>query len=730
MSKAIIISNRLPIKIVTKKNKNTLHHSEGGLATGLESVFKKSNDNIWVGWPGMVVKDTDAQLDIENQLAEMHLKPIFLSKKQVDGFYLGFSNATLWPIFHYATNYARYNDADWKIYQEVNEKFAEVIIPLVEDGDTIWIHDYHLLLLPRLIKEKCKNVSIGFFQHIPFPSFEIFRLIPWRKQLLDGMLGADLLGFHTIDDVNHFIDSASRLLDTTINSNVIFYKGEISSVDAFPMGIDFEKFNSKLPKLQATQKDVANLKRQFGDTKIVLSIDRLDYSKGILPRIHAFEQFLQKHSEYKGKVTLFMIVVPSRDSIYRYKELKDEIDKVVGDINARFRTLDWRPIEYFYQSFPVEYLSALYQMSDICLVTPMRDGMNLVCKEYVASRNEEDGVLILSEMAGSSRELGDALIVNPNDIGQIEEAIVAAIKMSPKEQQIRMVKMRQIIEKFNIVHWVKIFMEKLREVKKLQTSFKTKSIAENMERLRARYANAQKRVLFFDYDGTLVGFNSNIEKTYPDKELFDILEKITNDPKNKVVIISGRNHETLEKWFGKMNMDLIGEHGVWFKIGTSQPWETINGLNNEWKKTVLPVIETITDKTPGSFIEDKSHSLVWHYRNADNELGKLRANEIMNDLNFIIRNKGLQFMYGDKVVEIKSAEINKGKAIQRWLDLTNYQPDFVFAIGDDVTDEDMFRTLSEDDRITVKVGQKFSKAKYYVEQQKDVRKLLKDMVSL
>lgn len=726
MSKNIIVSNRLPVKIESSENGYVFHTSEGGLATGLDSVFSKSHENIWLGWPGLAIKgETDRKL-IEAELAKKQLKPVFLTNKDIDGFYLGFSNATLWPIFHYSPSFARYKDDEWELYQAVNKKFAQAIAAILEDGDTVWIQDYHLLLLPQMVRDFGKKISIGFFQHIPFPSFEIFRMLPWRKELLEGMLGADLLGFHTIDDVNHFLDCSMRLLDATVDSNIVRYGRKMSAVDAFPMGIDFDKYDKQLPEQANTVKDIEQLKAQFRDQKLILSIDRLDYSKGILPRLHAIELLFQENADYKGKLTLLMIVVPSRDTIFRYKELKDEIDKIVGNINARFRTIGWEPIHYFYQSFSPDYLSALYQVTSVCLVTPMRDGMNLVSKEYVASRSNNDGVLILSEMAGASRELYDALIVNPNDVRQIAKTMVDALNMPLAEQQVRMQKMREIVRKFDIDHWVKIFMDKLREVKELQASFTTRNIEKYVPQLTADFNNAKERVLFLDYDGTLVGFNTSIEKTFPDKELFEILKKISANPQNHLTIISGRDHQTLEKWFGQLPIDLIGEHGVWHKY-QGEEWKSISGLTDDWKKEVVPVLEVITDRTPGSFIEEKSNSLVWHYRKADAELGKSRANEILNDLSFIIRNKGLQFMYGDKVVEIKHSEVNKGKGVLRWLEDHNPENPFVIAIGDDTTDEDMFAALQKPGDYTIKVGQKMSRAKYYIESYQDVRQLLKDL---
>lgn len=419
-----------------------------------------------------------------------------------------------------------------------------------------------------------------------------------------------------------------------------------------------------------------------------------------------------------------MVVVPSRDTVPQYAELRDNIDKLVGNINARYRTLSWAPIHYFYRSFSMEFLSALYSTSDICLVTPMRDGMNLVSKEYVASRTNNDGVLILSEMAGASRELNDALIVNPNNIGDIMRAIVQAINMPQEEQESRMQSMRRIVQKFNINLWVKNFMDKLQEVKQLQRSLLTKYATQEIrDQIKKDYQNAQNRYIFLDYDGTLVGFQGDIDKASPDEELYSILKNLTNDPKNRVIIISGRKYQTLQHWFGHLDLDMIAEHGAWQKQLVEE-WRPLPLLTDKWKQEVKTVLDTYTDRTPGSFIEEKSYSLVWHYRKVEKGLGELRANEIINHLRMFIADKGLQMMEGNKVIEFKNIEVNKGKAAQNWL--YNNHPDFIIALGDDHTDEDIFKALPPE-AYTIKVGNNISAARYYVKDFKDVRALLKDL---
>jgi len=723
MPKTIIVSNRLPVKITQTDGEYQLSPSEGGLATGLGSIYKEHN-NVWIGWPGIEVTSDEDKTAVTEKLKGISLLPVFLSQQEIGEYYEGFSNEVLWPVFHYyASTYASYKQSNWDYYQEVNQRFCDEVLKVAKAGDTIWIHDYQLLLLPALVRQAMPDVSIGFFLHIPFPSHEMFRLIPWRSELLEGMLGADLLGFHTFDDVRHFLNAVTRILPVTSSSNIITANDRSIVVESFPMGIDDKKYGG-LPLTPEVTEQVKQIKEAFKDTKLILSIDRLDYSKGILQRLEAFELLLKLHPEYIGKIALYMIVVPSRENVPQYVNLHDQIDKKAGGINALYRTMDWSPVHYYYRSFPIETLSALYYSADVCLVTPMRDGMNLVSKEYVASRINNDGVLILSEMAGASKELIDAIIVNPNNIGEICRAIIQAIKMPLAEQQERMLQMRQNVSKFNIAHWVKIFMERLKEVKQLQRSMQTRHVSGSTgQSIINRYAKTKNRIIFLDYDGTLVDFKPNIAQADPDKQLYDLLNSLTEDPANHVVLISGRKHDNLSEWFGKENIYLIAEHGAWFRQQNTN-WHKISGLSDAWKQDIYPILETYVDRTPGSFIEEKTYSLVWHYRKAQKGLGELRANELANNLKYLASDKGLQLLPGDKVLEIKNMEVNKGKAAASLIEKNDY--DFIIAFGDDYTDEDIFKALP-DSAITIKVGSNISAAKFYLRNPGEVRRFLLDL---
>ncbi len=723
MAKTIIVSNRLPVNI--QKEGDTLHYkpSVGGLATGLGSIYKEG-DNIWIGWPGLFTEDTQEQEIIARELMKESLRPIYLTEQEIKEFYEGFSNATLWPMFHYFPQYAVYEDHYWQAYQKVNQKFADGILKYAEPGDTIWIHDYQLLLLPGMIREKLPESSIGFFQHIPFPSYEIFRCIPWRRELLLGMLGSDLIGFHTYDDMRHFLSSVNRLAGIGYSHGQVEVGTRIVEVDAFPMGIDYEKYEKQAIFPETINREV-RYRQSIGNQKMMLSIDRLDYSKGIPQRLRAFELFFERYPEYKEQVSLFLIVVPSRDKVDQYRNLKIEIDELVGRINGKYSRLSWTPVHYFYRSFPIESLSAFYRMAHVALITPLRDGMNLVCKEYIASKLDKRGVLILSEMAGAAKELSDAILINPNDIDELVEAFHQALSMPEEEQIKHMAIMQSSLRRYNIHHWVDLFVSRLEDIKKKQTDRQAKKLeSSSVTKILKDYSQAKKRMIFLDYDGTLVPFFDDPLDAKPDQELLEIIQSLADDPKNRVILISGRDKNVLGGWLGHLPIDMICEHGIWLRE-QGKDWQVIKKMSDDWKKEIHPVLDLYVNRTPGSFIEEKNYSLVWHYRKVETGLGELRTRELSSHVKYLTNNMPLQVLEGDRVVEIKDVDVNKGKAAARWLD--TFEHDFVFAIGDDRTDEDTFRATPEGS-YTVKVGSEITDARFYVEDHKATRKLLKKFI--
>lgn len=725
MSKTIIVSNRLPVKISKEDEKLVYKPSEGGLATGLGSIYKQG-DNVWVGWPGLSVDSEENKKDITENLAKENMHPVFLTAQEIEDYYEGFSNETLWPNFHYFNQYAVYNQQFWEAYCHVNQKFALSLESLIDEGDTLWVHDYQLLLLPQLLRNKFPKLTIGFFLHIPFPSYESFRLLPWRRELLKGMLGADFLGFHTYDDMRHFLSSVNRLAGLGNSNGQINLPDRKVMVDALPMGIDYEKYASAAAAPDTLAREV-RYRTSLGDQKLILSIDRLDYSKGIPQRLRAFELFLERNEDYIGKVSCLMIVVPSRDQVPKYKQLKEEIDLLVGRINGNFGRLNWTPIHYFYRSFPLNALSAFYRMAHVAQVTPMRDGMNLVCKEFIASKLDKKGVLILSEMAGASKELSDAILINPNDIDQQVDAIEKALSMPEDEQIKHMEIMQESLKRYNIHHWANLFMERLAFVKEQQRSLETRIIdKELLGQISDLYKNANKRLIFLDYDGTLTGFHSDPLQSKPDEELIKILKGLISDEKNLIVVISGRGRDTLAEWLEGYDLEIIAEHGVWF-LERGEEWRAATDLNDTWKVDIQKILDQYVDRTPGSFIEQKDYSLVWHYRKVETGLGEVRTRELASHLKYVTSNKDLQVLEGDKVVEIKNSNVNKGKAAEKLL--SKYDADFIMALGDDWTDEDTFLAMPENS-VTVKVGNSASAAKYNVPSYVEVRELLSKLIRL
>ena len=731
MGKTIIISNRLPVQLQISNGGISAIPSVGGLATGMKSVHSGS-DSIWIGWSGLTDEEIPKKLapKIDQALAEHGSSKVNLTSDEVDGFYFGFSNRTIWPLFHYFLEYSEFELESWNVYKAVNQKFADAILEKAEDDDIVWVHDYQLMLVPQMVREKRPNISIGFFLHIPFPSFEIFRTLPWREEVLEGLLGADLIGFHTYDYERHFLSSVRRLLGLEVSFNDIYLDDRIIKVDSFPMGIDYKKFSEAAKEHEKNttdqqsdlQRRLNNHKLSTPDAKLILSIDRLDYSKGIAKRLNAFEYFLNKYPQYKEKVRLIILAVPSRSNVPQYQLLKKEVDELIGRINGDFSTVSWTPIWYFYRSVPFENLIDLYTSSDIAWLTPLRDGMNLVAKEYIATRTDKTGVLILSEMAGSANEMNESLLVNPNNFEQTANAIYEAINMPIEEQKSRNKELQNRLERYNVERWAKDFMSSLKEQKDKDVAYVSKRLTDH--RLNAvldDFNKAKKRMLFLDYDGTLSGFHVDPQKAGPDEELYALLDALNSMENTDVYLVSGRDKETFTKWFLPKKYNMIVEHGVWISQN-GEDFRMLENVKNDWMEKIRPVLESFVDRTPGSFIEEKNYSLAWHYRKTDPDFGNLRANELNTVLTSLIANDDLSILNGNKVMEIKSSNVNKGRATMRVLGEGDY--DFVFAIGDDWTDEFMFQELPER-TVTVKVGRQKTHAKYFVDDIKYVRNVLK-----
>ncbi|MHC4692280.1 MAG: bifunctional alpha,alpha-trehalose-phosphate synthase (UDP-forming)/trehalose-phosphatase [Planctomycetota bacterium] len=724
MGRVVVIANRLPLNTTRRAGRIHFRPSPGGLAVGLSSVAK-SSDGIWIGWPGITSEKLSfkEKEQICTRLFAESCHPVFLSRRQIDRYYQGFCNKTIWPLFHYFPRRAVYDRSFWKTYREVNELFCDEVMKLVKPDDRIWIHDYQLMLLPQLLQERLGHSEIGFFLHIPWPSFEVFRLIPWREEILHGLLGADLIGFHTYDYVRHFLSSVTRIigLERTF-SNISIYN-RVVKADAFPMGIDYEKYSRAIED-PGVAKEAKKIRRRVGEGKIILSVDRLDYSKGIIERLEAFDLFLSSNPQYRGKVTLIMVAVPTRTGVEDYKALRNSLEQLVGRVNGEYGTMDYIPVWYLYRSLPFNELTALYNISDVALVTPLTDGMNLIAKEYIAAKTDKPGVLIISEMTGAARELGEALVVNSCNKEAIVEAIRKALEMPEPEQMERNRIMQERLRRYNVSRWSEEFLCALSEIKKTQQELSARRLSESIiEHLRQDYRKSSKCLFLLDYDGTLVGFKGKPAEAGPDKEILTLLRSLSQNPKNTVVIITGRDKTTLEDWLGNLGAALVAEHGGWIRR-EDRKWQSVQSFEVKWKDTIRPILELYSDRTPGSMVEEKDFSLVWHYRMADPELAYLRVQELKSALIHLTENLDIGVFEGSKILEVKSMVVTKGRAAEIWISEKKW--DFILAAGDDYTDEEMFVSLPEH-AYSIKVGLAASKARFNVDSVKEIRMLLKNL---
>lgn len=724
--KFIIVSNRLPVSVSKVDGKLVYSPSYGGLAIAMSSV--SGGERLWIGWPGIYSDDlTSAEKSaITRKLKRDGCYPVFLSKAQINKFYSGYANDTLWPLFHYFQSYANYDKDYWDAYKEVNKIYQKAVAKHAAPNASVWIHDYHLMLLPQLLRKVLPKASIGFFLHIPFPSYEIFRLLPNRREILQGLLGSDLIGFHTYDYARHFLSSVLRILGIENNNGSIIMDERVIRVDAFPIGIDYRRYADALQD-ETTRQEVDRLKEHYKGKKVILSAgDRLDYSKGILKRLEAFEQFLRQYPSYHKKVILAVIVAPSRTDVEAYKDLKDTLERTIARINGTFSTEDWTPITYQAKVMPLEELIPKFIAADVALVTPLRDGMNIVAKEYVAVKQNIPGVLILSEMAGAVDEMPEAIRINPNDIDAIVCGIKEALKMPKKEQLEKIRSMQRRLSRYTVQRWAHDFMEQMDASKQTQSRRSDKMLSDEQEaKLLRQFKKAKKRLLLLDYDGTLRGFVSTHDSRQgaPPKALLRLIRSLTALPNTKVCIISGRPRDVLEAWFDGLPVVLAAEHGAWVKHDGE--WSQQQESMHEHKKTIMPILEHYAERTPGALIEQKDFALVWHYRNVPTELAHARNANLRSELTRLLANTDVGIHNGAKIIEIKPRNVHKGVVAE---DLAAMYPsDFILCIGDDYTDEDMFRALPEN-AYSIKVGLGDTSARSQVVSVSKVLQLLQKLI--
>jgi trehalose 6-phosphate synthase/phosphatase len=688
VARLLIVSNRLPVTVHAGADGPTVERSTGGLATGMSGPHERLG-GLWIGWPG----DLDAlgaagRAEVERRLTEQRLVPLALTREEVARYYEGYSNGVLWPAFHYAVARLPLEVADFDAYEAVNARFADAVAARWSPGDLVWVHDYQLMLVPRMLRQRLPQVRIGFFLHIPFPSSEIFRLIPQRDALLEGLLGADLVGFHTAAFVRHFASAALRLLGATSDVDRVRWRGREVRLGAFPMGIDAARYAARGDDPEI-QRRAARL-REPG-VKLLLGLDRLDYTKGITRRLLAFEALLRRDPSLRERVRLVQVAVPSRENVAAYRELRDEVDLAVGRIHGQFSTPRWSPVHYLQRRLALDEIVALYRAADVVLVTPLRDGMNLVAKEFVAARTDGDGVLVLSEFAGAAAELSEALHVNPYDLEGTAAALGRALAMPEEERRTRMAVLRERVMRADVHRWAAGFVARLERAAPRAEACCDPSPRDAVDAALARAAAAPALALLLDYDGTLVPFAPTPDLAAPDPDLLALLRRLAVRRGTALHVVSGRKRETLERWFGPLGVGMFAEHGYWSRL-PGEAWRAAETGAADWRDRVLAILREFADRTPGSIVEEKTAGLAWHWRAADPEYGAMQAKELTLHLGALLSNVPVEILPGDKVVEIRPHGVHKGRAVREVM-ARAAAGTLVAALGDDRTDEDMFAAL-------------------------------------
>jgi trehalose 6-phosphate synthase/phosphatase len=716
----INVSNRLPVTVEGDK----ITRSSGGLVAALEGLPEDQFKTKWIGWPGAAFPEEGRRQEVARKLEEEHgCVAVFLSQEEATAFYEGFSNSSIWPLLHYLPNYLRYEPAWWDHYQNVNRTFAEKVLEKAHEGDMVWIHDYQLMLLPAMLRATAPTLRIGFFLHTPFPAYEIFRCHPRRRELVAGMLGANRIGFHAFGYLRHFCSTVQRLLGIETDLTHIRTEGYDSALGVYPIGINAPKFEETLDSEEFHhRRDEFRLAHE--NKRLVVSVERMDYTKGILHRLEAIDNFLAG-SDKIDAIRFVFVSVPSREGIEEYQHLVEEVESRVGQLNGKYATLLNSPIHFIHGSIPFVDLCALYALADIALVTPLIDGMNLVAKEFIACQRENAGLLILSEFAGAAEELFNALLVNPYDSAAVAGTLNDALALSAEQKRNRILPMRERVMRYDARHWARSFINDLVSSPTSDPRTVEVNIREAREQIENALATRKPIALFLDYDGTLREIELDPRAATPNPAIESLLRQLSQQPNVDITIVSGRSQEDLGAFLGDHPFRLIAEHGASLRPPGKKEWERLDrNINYAWKEELLAILRLYEQATPGSAIEEKHSSIVWHYRRAEEEFGAWKANQLTEELTALTANHPIKVRHGKKMVEATAAENNKGAAVARVLDeLGHYE--LALCAGDDLTDEGMFE-LSRPRLVTIKVGSGTTQARFRVSDPANFRRFLRE----
>lgn len=720
----VIVSNRLPVSVKKVDGKLEYSPSIGGLSTALSS-YVENGQARWIGWPGIATDDITEkeQAEITAKLRKQHCHPVFLTKKQIDGFYNGYSNGALWPLFHHLPIGTGDTAANWRTYKEVNRLYADETLKLSGTSGDVWIHDYQLLLVPGMLRVARPSQHIGFFLHIPFPGPNDLSSLKNAPELLRGVLGSDLIGMHTTNYANNFLDCCQRADIGVVAARKVALPTRVVRVLDFPIGINYRKF-AEASKSAAVALELNKLNWKYRGKKVILTIDRLDPTKGLVERLQAYQTLLAENPAYRHKVTLVMQAMPSRTDVPEYQMLRLDVDDLIADINKTYGTRTWQPVEPIFRPLPFEQYAALYQRADVAFITPLRDGMNLVAKEYLASHPDNDGVLVLSKTAGAAEELKGAILVDPSNPRSLVGGLKKALEATPSSFVKRAIIMQRHLRRHTVDKWADRFITTLQTPLPQPTRYLTRSLIGAPERaLVSDYHQARKRLLLLDYDGTLQPLVRRPEDAKPSEETLASLGRLGSDSRNRVVIISGRDRHTLTKWLGKLPVTLIAEHGAFIRRPEWKTWHKMLGDAGAWKEAVRRLFDDYAAQTPGAHVEEKEQSIVWHFRDVSPFIAKKTIVLLRKELRELAKVNRLGVKQGNMILEVSHLDISKGHALQEWL---LKDQDFVMAVGDDTTDEDMF-VAAPAGTYTIKVGRGRSAAHYRVPNPASVHKLLRKL---
>ncbi|CAN6448641.1 unnamed protein product [Victoria cruziana] len=770
----IIVANQLPLHAQWDESGRTWNFSwdDDSILLQLKDGFSSDVEVIYIGCLKADIDQGEEEEIAQRLLDDFKCVPMFLPPDLQEKFYHGFCKQQLWPLFHYMLPLCpdhgeRFDRSLWQAYVSANKKFADKVVEVINpDDDYVWVHDYHLMILPTFLRKRFHRVKLGFFLHSPFPSSEIYRTLPVRDEILRSLLNSDLIGFHTFDYARHFLSCCSRMLGLDYESKRGYigleYYGRTVSIKILPIGIHMGQLESLL-NLPKTSSKIEEIRERFQGKTLILGVDDMDIFKGISLKLLAMEQLLEQHSDLRGELVLVQIANPARSSGKDVHEAKREISLIAERVNEKFGYPGYEPVVLIDMPIPLYEKIAFFVVAEGCVVNAVRDGMNLVPYTYVVCRQgttqldramgippgtKKGSMLVVSEFIGCSPSLSGAIRVNPWNIDAVADAMKTAISMGDTEKHLRHEKHYRYVSSHDIAYWARSFDQDLERACKAHfkkrcwgigfgLGFRIVALSPNFRKLSidhivSAYRRTSRRAILLDYDGTMMP-HASINKS-PSAEVISVLNSLCNDPSNTVFIVSGRGRDSLGDWFSPCaSLGIAAEHGYFIRWHKDYEWESPSiAVDFDWKQIAEPVMRVYTEATDGSSMEIKESALVWHHQDADPDFGSCQAKELLDHLESVLANEPVMVKRGQFIVEVKPQGVSKGLVAEHILSTMSTSgetSDFVMCIGDDRSDEDMFESIASAvptarDIFACTVGQKPSKAKYYVDDTVQVLRLL------